>query len=114
MERTDLASFLGIASGVLVTLILICIGVGLTARSRNNGGVERVSGPVNAAAGDDKKKAPVDSPQDQDRYDMEDDNPDLIPDNLREYHFLVENPVPFQQIMENGPRILQSHRTRIL
>jgi len=92
MEPTDLASFLGIASGVLVTLVMICIGVGLTARSRNgqpsNGAAADVKKKVNAAAAaadnDDGNDDQLQHHQDheQDRFDKEDDNPDLIPDSM--------------------------------
>ena len=94
MEPTDLASFLGIASGVLVTLVMICIGVGLTARSRNgqpsNGAAADVKKKVNAAAAaadnDDGNDDQLQHHQDheQDRFDKEDDNPDLIPDSMGE------------------------------
>ena len=92
MEPTDLASFLGIASGVLVTLVMICIGVGLTARSRNgqpsNGAAADVKKKVNAAAADndDGNDDQLQHHQnhEQDRFDKEDDNPDLIPDSMGE------------------------------
>ena len=83
MEHSDLASFLGIASGILGTLVMICIGVGLTTRLRHNG-QSQCNRPPNPSAVDNKKNLSYQQ-QDQVRYDKEDDNPDLIPDNIGEY-----------------------------